>query len=71
MSTFSELSKLMPSKEMSSFPVNVKSGYSVWMGAVARIDFISGDDKHLTFVAPQDVTIHRTPIEKAEDIFIR
>ena len=66
-----DLSKLMPSKEMSSFPMNVKSGYSVWMGALARLDFINGDDKHLTFVAPLDVTIHRTPIEKAEDIFLR
>eukprot|EP00354_Favella_ehrenbergii_P012140 CAMPEP_0170462362 /NCGR_PEP_ID=MMETSP0123-20130129/7896_1 /TAXON_ID=182087 /ORGANISM="Favella ehrenbergii, Strain Fehren 1" /LENGTH=83 /DNA_ID=CAMNT_0010727563 /DNA_START=983 /DNA_END=1234 /DNA_ORIENTATION=- len=56
---------------MSSFSTNVKSGYSVWMGALARLDFISGDDKYLTFVAPQDVTVHRTPIEKADDIFVR
>lgn len=69
--SFKSLAKLMPSKEMTSLPLNVKSGYSVWMGALARIDFISGDDKHLTFVAPQDVTIHKTPILKAEEIFIR
>ena len=61
----------MPSKEMTSFPMNVKSGYSVWMGALARIDFISGDDKYLTFVAPLDVTVHRTPIAKAEEVFIK
>ena len=60
----------MPSKEMTSYGMNVKSGYSVWMGALARIDFISGEDKNLTFVCPQDVTIHRTPIAKGDDIFI-
>ena len=49
---FKDLAKLMPTKEMSSFAMNVKSGYSVWMGGLARIDFVSGEDKHLTFVAP-------------------
>ena len=68
---FKDLAKLMPTKEMSSFAMNVKSGYSVWMGGLARIDLINGDDKYLTFVAPHDVTIHRTPIQKAETVFIR
>ena len=51
--------------------MNVKSGYSVWIGALARLDFINGDDKYLTFVAPLDVTVHRTPIYKAEETFLR
>ena len=70
-SSFKDLAKLMPSKEMTSFPMNVKNGYTVWLGALARLDFLSGEDKYLTFVVPQDVTIHRTPILKAEDIFVR
>lgn len=61
----------MPSKEMTSFAMRVKSGYSVWLGALARIDFVNGEDKNLTFVCPQDVTIHRTPIEKADSVFLR
>lgn len=68
---FKDLAKLLPQKEMTSFPVNVKSGYAVWLGALARLDFISGDDKYLTFVVPPDVTIHRTPIVKAEEVFLR
>ena len=51
--------------------MNVKNGYAVWIGALARIDMISGDDKYLSFIAPQDVTIHRTPIYKADDVFIK
>ena len=68
---FKDLAKLLPQKEMTSFPVNVKSGYAVWLGALARLDFISGDDKYLTFVVPPDVTIHRTPIVRAEETFLR
>ena len=70
-SSFRDLAKLMPSKEMTSFAMNVKNGYTVWLGALARLDFLSGDDKYLTFVVPQDVTIHKTPIVKADDIFLR
>ena len=52
MQTYKDLSKLLPTKEMSTFSMNVKNGYTVWMGALARIDMISGDDKYLSFVAP-------------------
>ena len=69
--SFRDLARLMPSKEMSSFAMNVKSGQSVWLGALSRLDFINGDDKNLSFVAPQDVTVHRTPIDKADDVFLR
>ena len=65
MKDYRELVKLLPQKEMTTFPMNVKNGYSVWLGALARIDFLSGDDKYLTMVVPPDVTIHRTPIVKA------
>ena len=55
---------------MTCYPVNMKNGYSVWLGALARLDMISGDDKHVTFTVPQDVTIHKTPIAKASTVFI-
>ena len=70
MASYFDLSSLLPRSEMTTFPLNVKSGYSVWLGALARIDFVNGDDKHLTFVVPTDVTIHRTPITRAETVFI-
>ena len=37
---------------MTTLPINVKSGYAVWLGALARLDMISGEDKHLTFIVP-------------------
>lgn len=40
------------------------------MGALARLDLLSGDDKYITMIAPQNVTLHRTPIMRASDVFI-
>ena len=54
---------------MTTYSMRVKHGYAIWMGALARIDLISGEDKYLTFVCATDVTIHRTPINKAVTIF--
>jgi len=59
----------MPSSEMTTYPINVKQGYSLWLGAVARLDLLSGDDKYLTVIVPKDVTIHRTPIGRATEVF--
>jgi len=69
--TYFELGSLLPRRKMTSLSLNVKQGYCVWLGALARLDFVSGDDKHLTFICPTDVTIHRTPIERAQDVFMK
>jgi 30S ribosome assembly GTPase len=57
---FYDLKRLMPTGAMTSFSLNVKQGYSMWLGALARLDLLSGDDKYLTTIVPKDVTIHRT-----------
>ena len=40
------------------------------MGALCRIDVLSGSDKFYTFFMPFDVTIHRTPFERAEEVYL-
>lgn len=55
--------KIMP------FTCSVKQGYSIWIGAIARIDFMSGEDKYFSFFFSHHVTIHRTPMLNAEDLF--
>ena len=52
MDSFIDLAKLLPQKEMTSFPLNVKSGYTIWLGALARLDMVSGEDKYLTCIVP-------------------
>ena len=59
----------LPNKRISSYSVNVKSSYTLWVGALARIDFLSGTDKYFTFFIPPHVTIHRTPILKADSVY--
>jgi len=51
------------------FTSSVKQGYSIWIGSVARIDFMSGEDKYFSFFFSHNVTIHRTPMLNAEDFF--
>lgn len=68
---FYDLKRLMPQAEMTTYPLNVKQGYSIWLGALARLDLLSGDDKYLTMIVPKDVTIHRTPIGRATEVFER
>jgi hypothetical protein len=50
--------------------MNVRQGYSVWLGALCRIDVLSGSDKYYNFFLPFDVTIHRTPFERAEEVYL-
>lgn len=66
---YQELISILPNKEINSYPLNVKSSYSVWLGALCRMDFLSGSDKYFTFFVPPNVTIHRTPILKAEEVY--
>jgi 30S ribosome assembly GTPase len=60
---------ILPNKQISSFSMNVKQAYTVWLGALARLDFLSGDDKFFTFFVAPHVTIHRTPIHKAQTVY--
>jgi len=66
---YEDLTTVVQSKVMRSFSMNVRQGYSVWLGGLARVDILSGSDKYFTFFMPQDVTIHRTPFERAEEVY--
>jgi 30S ribosome assembly GTPase len=59
---YQDLMSILPNKQILSFPINIKQSYSVWLGALARLDFLAGEDKFFTFFVPPHVTIHRTPI---------
>ncbi len=56
-------------KKIKPFTVNVKQGYSIWLGALARIDMLNGNDKFFSFFLSHDVTIHKTFLLNAEKIF--
>lgn len=60
---------VLPSKRIQCFSMNIKQGYSVWLGALCRIDVLSGADKYFNFYVPQNVTIHRTPFDRADEVY--
>eukprot|EP00347_Sterkiella_histriomuscorum_P020009 403339447 len=66
---YQDLITLLPQKQMMSYPLNMRSGYSVFLGGLARVDFLSGDDKYFTFIVAPHLTIHKTPILRAPDVF--
>lgn len=59
---------LLPNKNLISYPINLRASYSVFIGALARIDFLSGDDKYFTFFIPPHVTLHKTQTLKADSV---
>ena len=49
---YEDLMTVVNSKGLQAFAMNVKQGYSVWLGGLARIDVLSGSDKYFTFFVP-------------------
>ena len=56
-------------QKIQTYSINVKQGFTIWLGAVARIDFMNGDDKYFSFFFSNHVTIHKTPMLNAELVF--
>lgn len=52
-----------------SISYNIKSGYTMWLGALARLDFLNGERTNMTFCMSPHVTFHRTPLEKGQKIY--
>ena len=69
MTTWEGIKSVTINKKIISYSMNVKQGYSIWIGALARLDFLSGEDKVLTFFFSHNVTIHKTSLFNAEEIF--
>lgn len=69
-SDYEDMLTVLPSKRVQSFSMNIRQGYSVWLGGLCRLDVLSGADKYYTFYVPQNVTIHRTPFDRAEQVYL-
>ena len=60
---------IIPNKKIKPLVVTITPSFVVWIGAVVRIDMISGDFKYLTFFGSHMCTMHKTKKEKAEEVF--
>lgn len=71
MENYLEMISTMIIKKIKPYSLNVKQGYSMWLGAIARIDMLNGEDKFFSFFLSQNVTFHKTFLLNAENIFER
>mmetsp|Transcript_5064 Transcript_5064/g.4996 ORF Transcript_5064/g.4996 Transcript_5064/m.4996 type:complete len:270 (-) Transcript_5064:14-823(-) len=62
---------LIPSKRIHPLVFTCHSQFSFWIGALARIDMVEGDLKFMTFFTNNLCTIHKTTLEKVEDVYKR
>lgn len=56
-------------KKIMPVSYRLKQGDSLWIGAVARIDFMSGEDKNFTFFFSHNITLHKTSLLSCEETF--
>ncbi|MBK3493357.1 ribosome biogenesis GTPase YqeH [Viridibacillus sp. YIM B01967] len=65
----SELKYIMPKKEIKPKVFQLNSGQTLFVGALARFDFIQGERSAFTVHIANDLQIHRTKLENADDLY--
>jgi ribosome biogenesis GTPase A len=71
MSNYIDIIAATITKKIIPHSMNVKQGYSIWLGGVAKIDFLNGEDKFFSFFLSHNVTIHKTNLLNADDFFAK
>ncbi|GEK33320.1 ribosome biogenesis GTPase YqeH [Kurthia sibirica] len=65
----SELKFIMPKKEIKPKTFQLNAGQTLFVGALARFDFIQGQRAAFTVHIANDLDIHRTKLEKADELY--
>lgn len=63
------LGSLLPEKPIKPLVYQLNAGQSIFMGSIARFDFVEGDRQSFTFYVSNAINIHRTKLEKADDLY--
>lgn len=66
----SELKYIMPKKELKPKVYQQNAGQTLFIGALARFDFIKGERSAFTVHVANDLPIHRTKLEKADALYV-
>jgi ribosome biogenesis GTPase A len=56
-------------KKIIPHSMNVKQGYTIWLGGIAKIDFLNGEDKFFSFFLSHNVTIHKTNMLNGDEFY--
>jgi 30S ribosome assembly GTPase len=65
----SELKLVMPDKTIKPKVYQLQSEQALFIGGLARIDFIKGDRQPFVFYVSNHLNIHRTKLENADEIY--
>ena len=65
------MNKIMPKKEIKPINLQLDSKQTVFISGLARFDFVDGDRTNFTFYFSNDLLIHRTKLENADNLFAR
>lgn len=65
----SELKYIMPKKEIKPKVYQQNAGQTLFIGALARFDFVHGERSAFTVHVANDLPIHRTKLEKADALY--
>lgn len=60
---------ITPKKEIKTKVYQLSSSQTLFIGGLARVDFINGDDTSFVCYFSEFLNIHRTKLEKADDLF--
>ena len=62
---------LIPNKKIKPVVLTATPEFTFWIGALVKIEMVSGDFKYLTFFVSHMCTIHKTRKNLAEDVYER
>ena len=60
---------VLPQKELKPTTYQLNAEQTVFIGGVARVDYVSGERNSLTFYVPNQIETHRTKMEKADEFY--
>lgn len=69
--TDKELKIVMPKKEIKPKVYQLNEEQSLFLGGLVRVDYLQGGRRSLTCFVSNELNIHRTKLEKAEDLWQR
>lgn len=64
-----DLKLISPKKEIKPKVYQLNEGQTLYLGGLARLDYVQGGRKSLTCYVSNDLHIHRTKLEKADELY--
>lgn len=64
-----DLSSLLPDKSLKPLVYQLNEGQTLFFGAFARFDFVEGERQSFTCYLSNDLPIHRTKLERADELY--